>query len=64
MNGNQLIDYEEFIAATIHLNKLNREEVIVGGHFGISCPDNLEFWGSCCDEDFDLVFHCLLAARS
>ena len=28
VNGNQLIDYEEFIAATIHLSKLNREEVM------------------------------------
>lgn len=29
VNGNQKIDYEEFIAATIHLNKLNREELMV-----------------------------------
>uniref|UniRef100_A0A7S2QUB8 Calcium-dependent protein kinase n=1 Tax=Chlamydomonas chlamydogama TaxID=225041 RepID=A0A7S2QUB8_9CHLO len=29
VNGNQKIDYEEFLAATIHLNKLNREEVMV-----------------------------------
>ena len=28
VNGNQLIDYEEFIAATIHLSKLNRDEVM------------------------------------
>jgi len=29
INGNQKIDYEEFIAATIHLNKLNREELMM-----------------------------------
>lgn len=29
INGNQLIDYEEFIAATIHLNKLNREDLMM-----------------------------------
>ena len=29
VNGNQLIDYEEFIAATIHLNKLNKEELLM-----------------------------------
>jgi calcium-dependent protein kinase len=29
INGNQLIDYEEFIAATIHLNKLNKEELLM-----------------------------------
>ena len=29
VNGNHLIDYEEFIAATIHLNKLNREELLM-----------------------------------
>ncbi|KAG1655422.1 hypothetical protein FOA52_009093 [Chlamydomonas sp. UWO 241] len=27
-SGNQRIDYDEFIAATIHLNKLNREELM------------------------------------
>lgn len=26
VNGNSKIDYEEFIAATLHFNKLNREE--------------------------------------
>ena len=29
VNGNQLIDYEEFIAATIHLSKLNREDMMM-----------------------------------
>lgn len=29
INGNQKIDYEEFIAATIHLNKLGREELMM-----------------------------------
>lgn len=29
VNGNNLIDYEEFIAATIHLNKLNKEELLM-----------------------------------
>ncbi len=29
VNGNQLIDYEEFIAATIHLNKLGREDLMM-----------------------------------
>lgn len=28
VNGNQKIDYEEFLAATMHLNKLSREEVM------------------------------------
>lgn len=29
VNGNQKIDYEEFLAATMHINKLNREEVMM-----------------------------------
>lgn len=29
VNGDQLIDYEEFIAATIHLSKLNKEDVMI-----------------------------------
>jgi len=29
VNGNHLIDYEEFLAATMHLSKLNKEEVMV-----------------------------------
>ena len=29
VNGNQKIDYEEFLAATMHLNKLNREDMLM-----------------------------------
>ena len=29
VNGNSRIDYEEFLAATLHFNKLNREENMV-----------------------------------
>lgn len=29
INGDQKIDYEEFIAATMHLNKLNREDLMI-----------------------------------
>lgn len=29
VNGNHLIDYEEFLAATIHLSKLNKEELLM-----------------------------------
>ena len=30
INGDGLIDYEEFLAATIHLSKLQREENLFG----------------------------------
>lgn len=29
MDGNQKVDYEEFMAATIHMNKLSREELMI-----------------------------------
>ncbi len=29
VNGNQKIDYEEFLAATMHMNKLNRDDVMM-----------------------------------
>lgn len=29
VNGNSRIDYEEFLAATLHLTKLNREEQMI-----------------------------------
>ena len=42
VNGNSRIDYEEFLAATMHFNKLNREENMINA-FKFFDKDNSGF---------------------
>ena len=47
VDGNGTIDYEEFVAATVNLNKLEREEHFVQVMFCAAAPPWLHQQGLC-----------------